>query len=167
MKLQEIKKFVREFPMPETLVLDKATKITDFEKFFESHIAFMESKNNPKRIKMIHYERVLKAIKLLRENKGAVKTMTNNRDITIPPPEKQNEAKITNNNDIDFNVFEGVNDNSAMKPNVDFETIKEVPKTTTKTELSTPPKQISTPPKKISTPPKKDKQNDDSQMTLF
>ena len=156
MKLQDIKKFVREFPMPESLQLNKWSNITDLNKFFESHIASMESPNNNKRIKMLHYERVVKAIQLLRENKGAnVKTMTSKVNIqkpNTPPPEKQNESKSTNNNDIDFNVFEGLNHNSALKPNNDFEV--EIVK----------PKQISTPPVRENESPKKDS---DNQMSLF
>lgn len=153
MKLQEIKKFVREFPMPESLQLNKCSNITDLNKFFESHIANMESPNNPKKIKMLHYERVVKAIKLLRENKGAnVKTMAVIPVSTVerqtPPPKKQNESKSTNNNDIDFNVIEGIENKSAMKPNNDFEVEKPKPETT-------------------SPPPEKSKDDSDSQMSLF
>lgn len=157
MKLQEIKKFVREFPMPESLQLNKCSNITDLNKFFESHIANMEAPNNPKRIKMIHYERVMIAINLLRKNKGAnveIKTIKKQKVNTnsTPPPEKQNESKSTNNNSIDFNVFEGLNHNSALKPNNDFEV--EIVK----------PKQISTPPVRENENPKKDS---DNQMSLF
>lgn len=156
MKLQDIKKFVREFPMPESLQLNKCSNITDLNKFFESHIANMEAPNNPKRIKMLHYERVVKAIQLLRENKGAnVDTMTSKVNIKkphTPPPEKQNESKSTNNNDIDFNVFEGLENKSALKPNNDFEVEKVEPK---KQDIKPDIQQ------------KEENNNSDNQMSLF
>lgn len=127
MKLQEIKKFIREFPMPESLQLNKWSKITDLNMFFESHIANMESPNNPKKIKMLHYERVINAINLLKETKGAnINTMTNVniQKTSISPPEKQNDNKNTKNNDIDFKSLETFSSNSAIKPNNDFESPK-------------------------------------------
>lgn len=124
MKLQEIKKFAREFPMPETLKLDVCTTIINLNMFFESHIIVMESTCNTKQIKMLHYNRVLKAIELLRKNKKGVVPIENPvTSITAPPPpvyERQNESKFTNNNDIDFGVLINKN-NSALKPNNDFE----------------------------------------------
>lgn len=126
MKLQEIKKFVREFKMPKSLQLNKWSNITDLNKFFESHIAVMDCPSNPRNIKMLHYERVMKAINILRKNKGAnVETMAIIPSKVVmkktPPPEKQNHTKITNNNSIDFNAIKNVNNNSPLKPNKDFE----------------------------------------------
>ena len=124
MKLQEIKKFVREFKMPEKLVLNKYTTITNLDNFFESHIATMESSTNSRNIKMIHYQRVVETIQLLIENKGVEKNMTNISVNTVinktPPPSKQNCVK-SSNNDIDFKVFEGLENKSVIKPNKNFE----------------------------------------------
>ena len=128
MKLQEIKKFVREFDMPEELKLNQCSTIFDLDKFFESHISVMECVSNSKHIKMLHYERVVKAIKLLMKNKGVEKTMQtipkNKVMSKTPPPEKQNYAK-NKNNDIDVKVIEGIENNNVIKPNKDFETKKE------------------------------------------
>ena len=108
MKLQEIKKFVREFDMPEELKLNQCSTIFDLDKFFESHISVMECVSNSKHIKMLHYERVVKAIKLLMKNKGVEKTMQtipkNKVMSKTPHPEKQNYAK-NKNNDIDFKSY--------------------------------------------------------------
>jgi DNA-binding protein H-NS len=159
MKLQDIKKFVRENDLPDSLKLNQCTNILNLNTFFESHIASMESPNNNKHIKMIHYERVMKAIKLLQKLKGAMitpmaeKHSNLTQKITPPPSEKQNESKSTNNNDMDFYVIENIKIKSGIKPNTDFEE-----------KISTPPEYLSTPPKKESV-----KQNNDSesQMTLF
>ena len=132
MKLQDIKKFAREFPMPEILKLDACTTITNLNMFFESHIVIMESTFDNKHIKMLYYNRVLKAIDLLRKNrKGAVQIENPVTSITAPPPpvyEKQNENKVTNDSDIDFGVLINKN-NSALKPNDDFEIIRKNEKT--------------------------------------
>jgi hypothetical protein len=129
MKLQEIKKFVRDFNMPKELVLNQCSKITDLEKFFESHLSVIDCVSNSKAIKMLHYERVLQAIKLLTKNKGVEKTMQtipkNKVMSKTPPPEKQNYVK-NKNNDIDFKVIEGIENNNVIKPNKDFETKKEI-----------------------------------------
>lgn len=131
MKLQEIKKFVREFNLPKELKLNQCTTINDLDKFFESHLSVIDSDSNTKKIKMLHYDRVVTAIKLLIKNKGVEKTMQtipkNNVMSKTPPPEKQNYAK-NNNNDIDFKVIEGIENNNVIKPNKDFETKKEIPK---------------------------------------
>ena len=128
MKLQEIKKFVREFKMPNELVLNQWSTITDLEKFFESHITVLDNISNTKKIKMLHYERVMKAINLLRKNKGMGKTTMNiSENIEIsktPPPIKQNNK--TNNNDIDFTVIEEIENKSVIKPNKDFEQKREL-----------------------------------------
>ena len=154
MKLQEIKKFVREFNMPKELKLNQCSTITDLDKFFESHLSVIDSVSNTKQIKMLHYERVVKAIKLLIKNKGVEKTMQNipkNKVMSkTPPPEKQNYAK-NKNNDIDFKVIEGIENNNVIKPNKDFETKKEI------TEI-----------KKVKTNNADSiKEDGDSQMSLF
>jgi hypothetical protein len=166
MKLQDIKKFVRENDFPDSLKLNQCTNIFNLNTFFESHISSMESANNTKHIKMIHYERVMKAIKLLQKQKGAMitpmaeKHRNLTQKITPPPSEKQNESKSTNNNDIEFDVIKNIKIKSSIKPNTDFEE-----------KISTPPKVLNTPPEVFNTPPEQEivKQNNDSesQMTLF
>lgn len=67
MKIQEIKSFISEHKMPSELRISVAENITDLEKFFDSHITTIESPLNTRRIKMIHYKRLMKVINLLKE----------------------------------------------------------------------------------------------------
>jgi len=64
MKLDEIKEFLKLNGLPEQIKLNDCSTITDPEKFFNSHIVILESKN-PQYIKTLHYARIVRAISII------------------------------------------------------------------------------------------------------
>lgn len=109
MKLADIKKFVTEFEFPDEIKLNKGSTIREVAKFFDSHICAMESKLNPKRIKMLHYNRVMKAIEIMKEQ-GLVR-----KDGVIEEP----VIEVKKDNSLD--LPETIGTESAIKPNNDFD----------------------------------------------
>lgn len=96
MKMQEIKKFIRENNFTEPLRLNKCSMINDVNLFFQSHIATIDNPNTTKRIKMIHYERLLEAINIIR--KKGVKNMAEQIEIRTPLTSQQKNKDMNNDN---------------------------------------------------------------------
>ena len=161
MKLQEIKKFSREFSMPDSLKLNSWSTIFNLDLFFESHIATIDSPLNSKRIKMIHYNRLLEVIKVLREEQGEEKNMTN--PIKQKPPldyEQIDKTKDMDNNSIDLDSLNIQNESSAIRPNNDFESDVQIQKENKK-------KVVLNEPNKIIESEKETTNSDNEQMSLF
>jgi len=160
MKIQEIKKFSREFVMPDSLKVNTCTTIFDLDLFFQSHIATIDSPLNNKRIKMIHYNRLIEVIKLLREKQGEEKNMTNPINQKPPLDYEQNNNKDIDNNSMDLDSLNVQNENTAIRPNNDFETDVKVEKLNRK-------KVALNEPNKIIESEQDTDNSDNQQMSLF
>jgi len=58
MDLDLIEKRLKEVKLPPIIILDKASTITNVEKFFVSHLAVLRSETTSNRIKKLHADRV-------------------------------------------------------------------------------------------------------------
>lgn len=108
MSVEDIKEFYRTTDLPSEIILNQASTIVDVKKFFEVSIATFEG-NTPKKIKDLHYHRVVKAIKIIKGGEPVLSTSKTSSD--------------------GLEVLEGIQQDvsAVMKPNTLFEDRSTIP----------------------------------------
>lgn len=149
MNIQEIKDFIKSTNLPKTVSLKDAETIIDVSKFFNTHLSVLQGDKNSRRIKKLHYYRIIKAIEIIKGD-------TNPNEKVKTKHEVDNEIK-------DVKV---VDSGSALKPNTEFENEPPAPKPKSTSEAKKEVKEIKpkSEPKKESKPSSNDA---DAQMSLF
>ena len=158
MKLAKIKKFISENQLPKEIRLNQASNITDVAKFFDSHIATMESDGNSRRIRILHYYRVIKVIEMIKE-KGLVKVVDVPLEVIEDFKEELKHVEKQDDNFLNVKPSERI---GGIKPNTDFENDT--------TPIYHPVSKPKTAPivEKLKQKPKKEEwKSDDRQISMF
>jgi hypothetical protein len=152
MKASELREYVKTAQLPTEVRLDDATLIVDVPLFVMSHLGALASPTMSKRHKSNFYERLLKFVMIVKEEKGEI-TIT--KETTI-----EETNSIVSSETIEDNEFKGIENvanDSVMQPNENFE-IEDTPEP----EPPKPPPVIETP---KPSPPPPNKEN--NQGSLF
>ncbi len=118
----KIERFLEATDLPSEIILDKATVISNPKLFFESHLLTIKSLNSSDRFKKPYYDRIIKAIKIIKNNeKQRVEKVDSS------PPNDSNEVmkrnlrdEVSQNNEIDFSVLENKVEKNTLRPNLGF-----------------------------------------------
>ena len=69
MSIVKIKKVLDTFDIPKEFRIDKSTYVSNSEKFFENHIARVESEIGSNQVKKAYYRNMVKAMNVLKKMK--------------------------------------------------------------------------------------------------
>lgn len=67
MGLEDVKSFFESVVIDSEIVVDKATKIVNFDKFYQSHLAGINS-NSSRNVKNVYYHRLIKVMNILKDS---------------------------------------------------------------------------------------------------
>ena len=121
MTSKDIKQFLAETVLPETIRLDQATLITDVPKFFETTIIVLEG-NSYMKFKMLHYNRAVKAMEIIKNGEPMKKPeeVKEVKEVKIDSDPIIKDTSTSSVHRIEAIVpNEGVS--ATMKPNTSFD----------------------------------------------